>query len=853
MRFLTNWRINLANVPAYVDFNQDFTEQIDCALATLILESPDERLAPESKDEFRKLVALIDRTSNTLRVKYYPRYGLGRRYAECPEPTFPDGRTNPNFGKYHSALIAMPRVVKNTLYHYQGWRDYDQVKGHPTLLFAVAKKNGKRLPAYEDYLKEGRFAEIVAELSAFYTADPENPLSKKDIKWLFNKTIYGGGFKEWIKDIQTGKKKDHLGKVVEIRPPKEVQNADKKHPIYEAFHRDTQSVISLVFENNADIAGKVCADIPDTEANLWKRRNRVMSYFCGILENEITFQAYKYACANGMCEKRKISWGYDGFTIPPPPAYFDEVFHLNGLNEWVREKVGLAEITFIRKEFEAEEIIQECLDLRRATADATPVVAEVVGEAVVEAPEPSDQDEAYLAWKENFEKDWCKIKNTSSFIREYKQDGIFVKYVIQNKKQVRDAYEHECYSKEVNGKTKRMSCISTWFEDETMRCYDEAQVYPPPLVCPPNVFNLWRPFVFEGQPITADDPDFDLDAVQRFAQHSEIMCNHEQPVFDYFVSWVAHSFQFPSIKPECAVSLIGKQGTGKSTITTTLGRLMGAGKKLETSTPERDCWGNFNAPMTNAYLVVLSETDKRNLGVNGEKQLKKLITDHAKDGGYLINPKGKDQFGINSFHRVIQDTNTADPTATGEDDRRNLIIRCSDEKKCDKPYFDALYEALNRPNALRSIYWSFRTMDISEWDFRQIPTTQYHQTIIDGNRNPLEIFMEYFTIQHQNAEYVDLYGKDLLAMFRTWKEENGYSFGEKLSEGGLVKKILLELNLPQNAIEKLARGSKGQKRRYSIPALKTRLGMTTGLLIQINNQDGLDAIGETDEEIEGEY
>jgi hypothetical protein len=827
MRFLTNWRINLANVPAYVDFNQDFTEQIDYALATLLLESPDERLAPESKEEFRKLVALIDRTSNTLRVKYSPRYGLGRRYAECPEPTYADGRPNPVFGKYHSALIAMPRVVKNTLYHYQGWRDYDQVKGHPTLLFAVAKKNGKRLPAYEDYLKEGRFAEIVAELSAFYTADPENPLSKKDIKWLFNKTIYGGGFKEWIKDIQTGKKKDHLGKVIEIRPPKEVQNADQQHPIYQAFHRDTQSVISLVYENNADIAVKVCGDIPDTEANLWKRRNRVMSYFCGILENEITFQAYKYACANGMCEKRKISWGYDGFTIPPPPAYFDEAFHLNALNEFVREKVGLAEITFIRKEFEAEEILQECLDLRRATADAVPVVAEVLGEAVVEPPEPSDQDEAYLAWKENFEKEWCKIKNTACFMRTCSlADGKFEKFILQTEKQLVSAYKHECYTKVgENGKSKKVSCVKEWLEDPEMLCYDDAEVYPPPMVCPPNKFNLWRPFAFQDDDMTADHPDYDAEGVQMWCDHLKILCNHEQPVFEYVSCWVAHSVQFPAVKPECMITFVSDEGIGKNIFTSSLSAIYGAGKKLETPTPERECWGSFNTPMASAFLVVLSETDKRNTG-GPEGKIKALITDPP----LVINPKGKDQYTITSYHRLITNSNSADPTKTHKGDRRNLIIRCSDEKKGDEVYFATLTERLSRPNTLRSIYACLKATDLSEWSFRKVPRTIYHETIIEGNRPALEIFLEHFTINNRDAPNgeMNLYGTQMLQHFRKWKEETGYAFDEKISEGILVKRLLTELKLPADTITKLGRGKRGIKRRYDMVKLKARFGILDG-------------------------
>jgi hypothetical protein len=46
----------------------------------------------------------------------------------------------------------MPRIIKNTLYHYAGWIDIDQVKGHPTLLLEIAKRTGERIPSYEDYL-----------------------------------------------------------------------------------------------------------------------------------------------------------------------------------------------------------------------------------------------------------------------------------------------------------------------------------------------------------------------------------------------------------------------------------------------------------------------------------------------------------------------------------------------------------------------------------------------------------------------------------------------------------------------------------------------------------------------------
>ena len=373
MKFLRNWTIDLATIPAYVEFNQDFIEHIDYALANIILNSNDERLSPESLDEFRKLVHCINPTTNKLNVKYSPRKGIGRRYADCPTPTYPDGKNNPSFGKYYAGLIAMPRIIKNTIFKYHGAFDYDMVKGHPTILFEIAKRNGRILSAYEDYLKPNRFDDIVAELSTFYSANIEAPLTKKDIKWLFNKTIYGGGFKEWIKDIKTGKKKNQDGRIIEVRPAREIKNETILHPIYQAFFNDTQSIISLVYESNQSLVEVVCAEIPNIEDNQWKRKNRTMSYFCGIIENEITFQAYKFACSKGLCVKRNISWGYDGFTIlnEIPTELLAE------LNAFVCAKTGLSGIRFINKEFDNAEILEECIQMRNSIVSTTPHLNEV--------------------------------------------------------------------------------------------------------------------------------------------------------------------------------------------------------------------------------------------------------------------------------------------------------------------------------------------------------------------------------------------------------------------------------------------------------------------------------------------
>jgi hypothetical protein len=461
-----------------------------------------------------------------------------------------------------------------------------------------------------------------------------------------------------------------------------------------------------------------------------------------------------------------------------------------------------------------------------------------------------EKDSQYVEWKKKFEKNWCKIKNTACFMRTcYDANGNFEKFILQTDSQLSCAYRHECYYKPNKaGDDMRISCVKEWLDDETIRSYDDAEVFPPPLICPPNKFNLWRPFLYDKDDMTTEHPDYDKVGVQMWCDHLKILCNNEQPVYEYVVCWVAHSIQSPAIKPECMISFVSDEGVGKNIFTSSLSSIYGAGKKLETPTPERECWGSFNSPMASCYLVVLSETDKRNTG-GAEGKIKALITDPP----LVINPKGKDQFVITSYHRIITNSNSADPTKTHKGDRRNLIIRCSDEKKGDEEYFATLTERLSKENTLRSIYACLKKTNLSDWSFRKVPRTIYHETIIEGNRPALEIFMEHFTMNNKDNETLELYGTQMLQYFRKWKEETGYAFDEKMSEGILVKRLLTELKLPVDTIVKLGRGKKGIKRSYNISKLKQRFSITDGsCLLTTKTDDILDIESEDDVEEEEE-
>jgi hypothetical protein len=436
-------------------------------------------------------------------------------------------------------------------------------------------------------------------------------------------------------------------------------------------------------------------------------------------------------------------------------------------------------------------------------------------------PDDFDADDVaqdpYAEWKEKFELEFCKIKNRAMFIRKYQINGK-LQIIMQKEHELITAYKHESYTEiDEKGKEKRVSFIDKWLKDGEMRCYDDAQCIPPPLECPASIFNLWNPSPYESMPITEDDPDFNLNAVKVFADHIRTLCGNDDEISVYVCNWIAQSIQKPSEKFGVALNFISKQGVGKNIFTDTLGTLYGGlSKILDTAQPERDVWGDYSDLMIDAFLVVLTEVDKRNAhGCDGK--IKKLITDTT----VQINPKGKTQFCMNSYHRFILLTNEMDPVVTSENDRRNVIIRCSDENKGNTAYFTNLLSTLKSPNALRSIYWSFKTMDISDFHVGHYISTQYHNEIISHNQNPLKIFMEWFVEKYTDDErgnIVELTTADLMRDFTTWRNEFRFKFGESMNSSALIKKMRLDLSIPEELMS-IHRTKLYNARQFNIPML----------------------------------
>ena len=400
-----------------------------------------------------------------------------------------------------------------------------------------------------------------------------------------------------------------------------------------------------------------------------------------------------------------------------------------------------------------------------------------------------------------FEKTHCKIVNKTVYIKETDKGVIFF-----SKQKLKESYEHlKCGDKlKKDGEPKLF--IDVWTTgNDNIRKYDDCNFYPHPLVAPNNIYNLWSPFECEKYttPYTKND-----EALKVVLNHIKILCNNDEMVSQYLIKWIGQMIQYPAVKTICP-TIISKQGAGKGTIMRLIEKMMGKSKCLETTQPSRDVWGQFNSVMTNAFFVNLNELSKKDT-VEVEGIFKGLITDPT----LHINAKGINQVEINSYHRFLITTNKEDPIKTSEDDRRNLIIRSSDEMCGNKGYFKKIYELLNDEITIRTCYDYFKSIpNLDKFNEIEIPKTEYQSNLKRLELSPPEQFL--IEMCGKKEGIVEMLSKELYDQFMS------FTLAHNIEYSTTPLKFAVKLaNLKINGFEKGRHTKKGETKMMDIDKIK---------------------------------
>lgn len=370
-----------------------------------------------------------------------------------------------------------------------------------------------------------------------------------------------------------------------------------------------------------------------------------------------------------------------------------------------------------------------------------------------------------------FELKHAKIISTSSFICE-----IDSKVIIMNRSQMRTSYEHLTYQEIVYGKGDECKVINKifiddWFKNPDIRRYNSIGIYPPPLKCPEDEYNLWKPFDME----LVKDFEYKQTELDIILKHIKILCGNEEEVYEYFIKWIGQMIKYPAIKTICP-TLISKEGAGKGTFIKLMTKMLGKEKVFETTRPSRDVWGDFNGIMSNSFLVNLNELGKKETN-ECMNYIKGLITDSE----LTINNKGVCQYKIQSYHRFIITTNNEEPINTTKDDRRKLFIRSSDELIPNKEYFIEMNDViLEDVNVIKTCYEYFKNLDgLDKFKALSMPVTEYQEDLKQLDINYIEEWIKELVGEYGDTTedlIVEKKSVEFYNAFINWTIHNSYKY-----------------------------------------------------------------------------
>ena len=361
--------------------------------------------------------------------------------------------------------------------------------------------------------------------------------------------------------------------------------------------------------------------------------------------------------------------------------------------------------------------------------------------------------------KESFEKINCKVDDR--FVKELNGE-----IKIYSRSCYLTLYEDLIYKETLGGKTKKF--INTWLEDPDKRRYDDFGNFPKESMCPKNCYNMWKPFPVKF--ITEyKNEEMCKKALNYYLKHIKVLCNHDEKVFEFVCMWIAQMFQYPEHK-SIEIIFISEEGVGKGLLLEFFKTIMGGSKRCwETTSPEKEVFGHFNGAMKDAFLVCFNEVNKSNFyNVNDKK--KAIITDN----NININIKGVPEFNIASYHRFIAFTNNPDPATKNA--RRDIFIRCSNEKVGYTEYFTEGFNYATNLECCAYIYNYFMKLPTKvKINSVDIPKTDYDEIIEEAQENPIVSFIKDFVIDNNALPERKIDVDDLYNNYRDYCYKNDIS------------------------------------------------------------------------------
>lgn len=275
-----------------------------------------------------------------------------------------------------------------------------------------------------------------------------------------------------------------------------------------------------------------------------------------------------------------------------------------------------------------------------------------------------------------------------------------------------------------SGKLKEVNAVDEWIKSNFRRQHTGI-TYEPGLhrdSTDNNEYNLWEGWGVEPKKGSA----------KPFVDLIEYMTSSSEPaVRQWFLQWLAYPLQHPGTKLYTSVLLMSKeQGTGKSLIGYTMGRIYG---KNFAQIGKADLTGAFNKWAHNRQFVLGEEitgSDKR----HEADKIKNLVTQDF----VTINAKYQKEYTIPDCINYLFTSNHVDALFLEDRDRRFMVIELF-KKPLDMPFYRA-YDQWYREDGGTSYVFNyllnvdltgFRSMDRAPFTDAKERMTQINKLDVD--------------------------------------------------------------------------------------------------------------------------
>lgn len=196
----------------------------------------------------------------------------------------------------------------------------------------------------------------------------------------------------------------------------------------------------------------------------------------------------------------------------------------------------------------------------------------------------------------------------------------------------------------------------------------------------------------------------------------DVLCGGRETEYQYLIKYLAHALQMPWEKPGVMITMIGGQGTGKGTFARILQKIWSA-TYLHTNNIKQVV-GDFNGSLERSFIVFLDEALFAGDRASSDR-LKSIVTEQT----ISIAEKYQPSRQINSVHRIFAATNADWFKSVERDDRRDFVLRVSNERKGDTKFWNEVNSEI-AGDGVNALVYDLLQMDLSGFNVRAKPNTR---------------------------------------------------------------------------------------------------------------------------------